>query len=120
MEDRLDSAYWRRIDKIILHKGFQGEALSWKGYDLALLKLETQTGHDVPEGTIRPVCLAVDGFDDKNNGSLFMAGYGRRRIPHCLTNTLGPEKFQVCGRERECSKDHRARSCSLEFLDDNG
>ena len=25
--------YWRKVDKIIMHQSFQGEALSWKGID---------------------------------------------------------------------------------------
>ena len=29
-----------------------------------------------------------------------MAGFGRREIPHCLTDMQGPEKFQVIFHER--------------------
>ena len=49
---------------------------------------------------------------------LLVAGYGRRRLPHCVTDDKGPEKFAICGRPILCSKDHRARSCGLEFLYD--
>ena len=34
-----DSRYWRAIEKIIVHSGFKTEALSWKGFDYALVKL---------------------------------------------------------------------------------
>ena len=90
-----------------------------QGYDVALIKLEVKNGRSVPEGNVMPVCLATAEFQDHNNGSLFMAGYGRRRIPHCLTNTLGPEKFQVCGREIRCANRHRTRKCTLNFKDEN-
>ena len=118
--NNINDEYWRKIEKIIIHKKFKSEALSWQGYDVALIKLEVRNGKSVPEGNIMPVCLPTGGFQDHTNGSLFMAGYGRRRIPHCLTNTIGPEKFQVCGRESECAKDHRTRHCTLKFKDDNG
>ena len=102
--DSLKEKHWRKIERIIIHKGYQNDALIWSGNDLALLKLESRNGQDVPAGKIMPACLAIDGFEDKHNGSLFMAGYGRRRIPHCLTNDVGPEKYEVCGRQKECSK----------------
>ena len=118
--NKTNNDYWRKIEKIIIHKKFKNEALSWQGFDIALIKLEVDNGKSVPEGKIFPVCLPTKGFTSNTNGSLFMAGYGRRNIPHCLTNSVGPEKFEVCGRESECSKDHRTRSCTLNFLDDNG
>merc|ERR1712179_890353 len=34
-----DDKYWRAIEKIIIHSGFKTEALSWKGFDYALVKL---------------------------------------------------------------------------------
>ena len=112
--------YWRKIEKIIIHKKFKSEALSWQGFDIALIKLELKNGKNVPLGKIMPICLPSNGFNWYNNDSLLMAGYGRRRIPHCLTNLIGPEKFEVCGREESCSKDHRTERCTLEFLDDAG
>ena len=116
----LDNDYWRKIEKIIIHKNFKSEALSWQGFDIALIKLELKNGRSVPAGKIMPVCLPNVDFDWYNNGSLLMAGYGRRRIPHCLTNSIGPERFEVCGRENDCSKDHRTDRCTLNFLDDSG
>ena len=116
----LNKDYWRKIEKIIIHKKFKSEALSWQGFDIALIKLEVKNGKNVPLGKIMPICLPSNGFNWYNNDSLLMAGYGRRRIPHCLTNLIGPEKFEVCGREESCSKDHRTERCTLEFLDDAG
>ena len=118
--NKTNDNYWRKIEKIIIHKNFKNEALSWQGFDIALIKLEVGNGKSVPDGKIFPACLPSKGFNSYTNGSLFMAGYGRRNIPHCLTNSVGPEKFEVCGRESECSKDHRTKSCTLNFLDDNG
>ena len=113
--------FWRQIDTVILHGKFDGEALSWKGYDLALIKLSPPDNeNDVldhgDEGTVAPICLPRPEFNDLNPDNLFMAGYGRRFIPHCLTDSNGPERFGVCGRPVRCSKDHRARECGLKFL----
>ena len=77
-----------------------------------------------------------------------MAGFGRREIPHCMTDMQGPDKFQVnhtldieiiriknvlryiyifcftsfqvCGRENWCEKDHRRKYCKLNFLGVDG
>lgn len=88
-------SYWRKVDKIIIHNKFINEARSWKGFDFALIKLSPEHGKLNPERAVMPVCLPSTGFESKSNESLFMAGYGRRSIPHCLTNTDGPEKFEV-------------------------
>ena len=117
---RTNDNYWRKIEKVIIHKKYISEGLAWQGFDLALIKLEIKNGKDVPKGLIMPACLPRKDFDDYNNDSLLMAGYGRRRIPHCLTNEIGPERFEVCGRDDYCSKDHTARKCTLNFLDYNG
>ena len=114
------NSYWRRIEKIILHKGFKGDGFPWYGNDIALIKLEPKGGTKVPNGTIIPVCLPTKEFEDVKNESLYMAGYGRRRIPHCLTDAIGPEKFQVCGREEWCAQDHITRNCTLLFRDSAG
>ena len=116
----VENGYWRKIEKIIIHKNFKNVALSWQGFDVALIKLEVKNGENEPEGKSLPVCLPGKGFESYNNQSLLMAGYGRRRIPHCITNLIGPERFQLCGRENTCSKNHRTRSCNLNFLDDIG
>ena len=96
-QDGINSkTYWRKVDKIIIHNKFINEARSWKGYDFALIKLSPEHGKLRPEKAVMPVCLPATGFESKSNESLFMAGYGRRSIPHCLTNIGGPEKFEVC------------------------
>jgi len=46
----------------------------------------------------------------------YLAGFGRRRVPHCFTNGRGPETFEVCGRPIYCSHDHRTTKCGLQFL----
>ena len=118
LDDRTEK-YWRKIEKIILHQNFRNNTLVWQGYDIALIKLASKNGNKVSGGKMLPACLPISGFDDKSNGSLFAAGYGWRRIPHCVTDTTGPEKFQVCGREYTCSETGATR-CPLNFTDENG
>ena len=92
-EASVDKKYWRKIDKIIIHHKFVNEARSWKGFDYAL---SPEVGaHARPEGNVMPICLPLPEFDSRRNSSLYMAGYGRRQIPHCLTDTSGPEKYEV-------------------------
>jgi hypothetical protein len=114
------SDIWRKIKKVIVHHGFQSEALSWKGYDLALLKLEpVKSGNSGNGGTIIPACVAATGFSDATvfkSLDVFMAGFGRRAVPHCLTDDMGPEQFGVCGRPMRCTTNHRTKQCGLDFL----
>ena len=118
-----DGKYWRAIDKIIVHSGFTTEALSWKGFDFALVKLSRNDyGDEDPKATsslIAPACLAEHNFPDvivQNLDNTFMAGFGRREIPYCMTDARGPEVYEVCGMKPECATEHRATQCSLEFL----
>ena len=90
-----EETYWRKVDKIIIHHKFINEARSWKGFDFALIKLSPEHGTFRLKKAVMPVCLPSAGFDAKSNESLYMAGYGRRSIPHCITDTEGPEKFEV-------------------------
>ena len=113
-------SYWRRIERIILHRNYSEEALSWQGYDIALIRLEVKNGDRIPNGHMYPVCLPKDTFDDYSNNTLFSAGYGWRDIPHCITDQTGPEKFQTCGREFDCTKNHRTKYCPLNFTDSVG
>ena len=120
-----DSKYWRAIEKIIVHSGFTTEALSWKGFDFALVKLSKEDyGNEDPnnlKGMIAPVCIAEPGFSDLKSETLrktYMAGFGRREIPYCITDSKGPEVFEICGMDQRCSKEHRATSCELDFLYD--
>jgi hypothetical protein len=112
--------YWRRMETIIMHKNYSNESMSWLGHDIALIKLEVENGKDVQEGKMLPACLPADGFDDRNIETLFAAGYGWRRYPHCITDIQGPEKFQTCGREFDCTKHHRTTYCPLNFTDTQG
>ncbi len=117
-----DLGEWRRAEKVILHKKFQGEALSWKGYDFALLKLaprDSSASKSIkdPRGIIAPACLASHKYNaGRHWRNTYFSGYGRRYIPHCLTNGAGPVKYGVCGRPVACTKDHRTRECGLNFL----
>ena len=50
----------RKVDRLIIHKNFQSEALSWKGYDLALMHLTQEYGDEATENLqIVPVCLVT-------------------------------------------------------------
>ena len=118
-----DGKYWRAIDKIIVHSGFTTEALSWKGFDFALLRLSRNDyGDEVSKAIsalIAPACLAEHNFPDlivEYPDDTFMAGFGRREIPYCMTDEYGPEVYEVCGMKPECASEHRATHCSLEFL----
>ena len=55
----------RKVEKIILHKKFKGEALSWQGYDLALVKMKGPW-HDMNQenmdSIVAPICLPYKGF----------------------------------------------------------
>ena len=107
---------------------------NYSGYDLILLKLYPEDiktkGVFVP---VKPLCMPKDENGGMNQKkfimnwftnifcfcfleNLFTTGFGKRRFPHCLTDNQGPEKFGLCGRPLECSKDHRATKCGLEFL----
>ena len=40
-----------------------------------------------------PICLAAPGFSRRVlRGELLVAGFGRRQLPHCLTDKNGPEQ----------------------------
>ena len=40
-----------------------------------------------------PICLAAPGFSRHViEGELLVAGFGRRQLPHCLTDKKGPEQ----------------------------
>lgn len=128
-ESETDKKYWRGIEKIIVNAGFTTEALSWKGFDFALVKLsKTDYGEEDPDNLkekIAPICLAEPGFPDtmlemSHNGNVqtYMAGFGRREIPYCITDSIGPEAYEICGMNSRCSKEHRATSCELDFVYD--
>lgn len=122
--NKTSGSYWRTVEKIILHGKFISEAMSWKGYDLSLIKMGSQYGQHVEnhkkQGLMAmPICLPALPFHgefQETSGPAYMAGYGRRNIAHCLTNLMGPDKFEVCGRPLYCSHEPRTRKCGLEFL----
>ena len=94
--ETVDGSQWRKVEKIIIHRGFINEARSWKGYDYALIKLSPEHGKGQPaDGNVMPACLPGRGFRNDRNAKVYMAGYGRRTIPHCLTDASGPEKYEV-------------------------
>ena len=68
---------------------------SYLGYDFVLIKLSKDRGDGRANGRIMPICLAGKGFPEFKNENVFMAGFGRRQIPHCLTDMQGPDRFQV-------------------------
>ena len=90
--------------------------MSWESSDIALLKLSSETMSNI-EGNFILICLPVKEDDSRDESDkLFMAGYGRRTLPHCVTNDAGPVKFGICGRPTECTKVHRERRFGLQFL----
>jgi len=114
---------WRPVEEVIVNGRFEGEALSWKGHDYALVRLgpASQFTDRLPPGTVAPACLARRGYGSgrrQRSNTAFFSGYGRRLIPHCLTDDRGPEAFETCGRPRRCTHDHRATGCGLRFLYD--
>ncbi len=110
----------RDTEKIILHKKFLGEKLAWKGYDFALLKLAPSSSNDSkrnPEGLVAPPCLASKMYKaEKYLDNIYFSGFGRRYIPHCLTDGTGPVKYGVCGRPAYCNWGSRTTRCGLDFL----
>ena len=68
---------------------------SFLGYDFVLIKLSKERGDDRNPGRVIPICLPGKGFPEFKNEQVYMAGFGRRQTPHCLTDMQGPEKFQV-------------------------
>ena len=105
---------WRKVELAVMHPGYKGQALSWKGADVALLKLSSSTMTEV-QGSIVPICLPVRTKSSNDMaGKLYVAGYGRRKLPHCITNDVGPEKFGICGRPKDCKP--KTTKCGLEFL----
>ena len=68
--------------------------------------------------SLSSICFQAEkGFSefDDSVGSTFLAGYGRRRVPHCFTDDKGPEPFEVCGRPIWCTKDARTTKCGISF-----
>ncbi len=110
-----DDDVWRYVDKVIYNSKFTTEALSWKGYDYALLKLRGTDGHVNYNGSIAPACLASSDYDlERRRDSTYYAGYGRRFVPFCVTDDRGPDAFGICGRPKNCRP--RTDECGVDFL----
>ena len=62
--DSVETRDWRKTAQIIINGKFEGEALSWKGHDIALLKLYGQQIGDWPP--VKILCLPQPG--DKIQG----------------------------------------------------
>ncbi|TRY80097.1 hypothetical protein TCAL_17094 [Tigriopus californicus] len=111
----LGGATWRKVKRAILHRGFESESLSWRGFDIALVELEPGSFfHKSNEDGIVPVCLSSREVEPSEQVEI--AGYGRRYVPHCMTDESGPEKYAVCGRPKDCSREHKTQYCGLDFL----
>ena len=108
-----DCNSWRKVTRLIKHKGFISEAMSWQGYDIALLQLEKKPFKI--KGAAVPICLPKEESVPASEET-FVAGYGFRQVPHCITDGQGPETFEVCGRPHECAKEHMVYKCGLDFL----
>ena len=91
--------------------GMYGE---YGGYDVILFKLkESITNKFGPE--VVPIFLPKDEkFPDV--GPALIAGYGRyRRVP-CEVGRLGPEKYEFCGVEPECTRESKVMLSLLSLL----
>ena len=79
-------SFTRRVKTVIVNGKFHSEALSWQGYDLALLELEPEdwkTNSKIPT-VVAPACLPYKGFM-KNH---ILQGYGHHmNIKHKEFNT---------------------------------
>ena len=60
-----------------------------------MIKLSKERGENRAPGRVIPACLPGNNFPEFENKNVYMAGFGRRQTPHCLTDMQGPEKFQV-------------------------
>jgi len=106
----------RKVLKVILDSKFKGEALSWQGSDFALLQLAPLEKNSLKR---KLACLPAKNSKLNTGDRLYIAGYGRRNLPHCLTDDKGPEKFESCASGKACSKEHHAEECGLKFLYQN-
>jgi len=107
----LDQAQHHPVDYILTHvDGYLGGGKygEYGGYDIILIKV-TKAMKEAP------ICLPGPKFEIKNP---MIGGYGRyRRIP-CEVNSLGPNTYQYCQVNRECSRDtHKFRKaqCEVQF-----
>ena len=111
---------WRETERMIIHKNFTDVKLAWKGYDFGLLKFAPSGKNDKkenPKGIVAPACLASKVYKTKKHqDNTYFSGYGRRYIPHCLTDGIGPVQYGVCGRPAICNQASKTNYCGLDFL----
>ena len=76
----------REVEKIILHKKFKGEALSWQGYDLALVKMKgpwQDTSQEKVDSIVSAICLPYKGFME---GSMLDVPFSESKVWIGFTN----------------------------------
>ena len=109
---------WRKVEKVFTQE-YKGLSKIYKGNDLVLIKLAPESETNTKKH-YAPACLPDPSKPDFGEGDqdvdLYFAGYGRRRIPHCLTDGRGPDQYKVCGRPISCSHDHKTEECGIEFV----
>jgi len=108
---------WRVAEKVYT-LDFKGENRIFEGNDLVLVKLAPESETETLM-YYTPACLPdpdKEDFKEDLSDKLFFTGFGRRRIPHCVTDTAGPEEFNLCGRPTDCSHDHKTDTCGVEFI----
>ncbi len=106
---------WRSVDMIVQHHNYTTEALSWKGHDVGLFKLEGGRYGKRAKGSVAPACLPTAGYDmERHRKHTYFAGWGRRFSPYCITDDLGPESNAVCG-SYKCG-DPRTTQCGMDFI----
>lgn len=107
--------FWRKIEQVIVHPGWKGLNDSWRGGDLILIKLAARA-ESTPDGYFAPVCLPEVHDELKQEDKLYIAGYGKRRIPYCVTDMHGPDTYGICGRPKSCmTLDLHRDLCGIEF-----
>jgi len=112
-----DSYGWRKVEMMYI-QNYHGQSRIYQGNDILLAKLAPEWGES-PENYIAPVCLPDPKKPDLKSDlsdQLYYIGLGRRRIPHCVTNSLGPDKYYPCGRPVFCSKEHKTDICGVDFI----
>ena len=116
---------YRNIKRGISHQKFVNEALSWKGYDIALVELTGVWQGSPPRKTVvAPACLPDKGFMadvgmvGNHDQKIAVAGYGPRKMPICFTDLDGiGDNFGVCEVSPSCHyrTDKQFHNCNPSF-----
>ena len=98
LEKRHDvSRFVHRIDKVIIHEGWDGSQLPDSYPDLALVKLAERvhlTDDIWATLSIQPACLPKKGVNFEGIG--YAAGWGQIRNDACMTDNNGPNRHEQC------------------------